>query len=102
MYGFKKRISAFHGKDDRKGSVSGLYGYDADCGAEVGNGNRRGDTKLQMIYFRGEKGPESIGENAIPGAEEAEELVIAAQKGSSAEAYAEENGLPFEENEPEE
>ena len=55
-----------------------------------------------MIYFRGEKGPESIGENAIPGAEEAEELVIAAQKGSSAEAYAEENGLPFEENEPEE
>ena len=68
----------------------------------IGAGAFQGDTKLQMIYFRGEKGPESIGENAIPGAEEAEELVIAAQKGSSAEAYAEENGLPFEENEPEE
>lgn len=69
----------------------------------IGDGAFRGDTKLQMVYFRsGDFDGLSIGAHAFPGASEAGELVIMADKGSSAEAYAVENGLPFEESESEE
>lgn len=40
----------------------------------------------------------TIGRNAFPGASEAGGLVIVAGNGSSAEAYAQENGLAFHEN----
>lgn len=70
----------------------------------IGDSAFAGDTKLRMVYFRGEDSGEliAIAENAFPGADEAVELVIVAEKGSGAEAYAEENGLSFEESEPEE
>lgn len=70
----------------------------------IGESAFQGDTKLQMLYFRdGDSGALTvIGANAFPGADEAKELVIIAKKGSKAESYAKENGLSFEENEPEE
>lgn len=62
-----------------------------------------GDTGLELLYFRdGDFEGLSIGANAFPSADEADELVVVAQKGSKAEAYARENGMPFEENEPDE
>lgn len=70
----------------------------------IGNSAFKGDAKLQTVYFRGgdSAGLTSIGANAFPTAAEAKELVIKAAKGGKAEAYAEENGLAFEENKDEE
>lgn len=70
----------------------------------IGDSAFKGDTRLQMVYFRGgdTDGLISIAATAFPGADEAEDLMIVAEKGSRAEAYAEENGLPFKESEPEE
>lgn len=70
----------------------------------IGDSAFAGDTKLRMVYFRGEDSGKliSIAANAFPGADEAAELVIVAEKGSGAETYAEENGLSYEESEPEE
>jgi len=62
-----------------------------------------GATELELIYFRdGDFEGISIGANAFPSADEADELVVMAKKGSEAEVYARENGLTFEENEPDE
>lgn len=68
----------------------------------IGDGAFQGAKKLQTIYFKGGDGPTSIGSEAFPKAEEAEDLVIVAKKGSVAETYAMENGLAFEESLPEE
>lgn len=64
----------------------------------IGDNAFRGDTKLQTLYFKAGDRLASIGTDAFPNTDEAEELVIVAQKGSAAETYAEENGIPFEEN----
>ena len=63
----------------------------------IGDNAFRGDVKLQTLYFKAGDGLTSIGSDAFPGADEAEELVIVAQKGSMAQTYAEENGISFEE-----
>ena len=63
----------------------------------IGDNAFRGDTKLQTLYFKAGNGLASIGVDAFPDTDEAKELVIVAEKGSMAEAYAEENGIPFEE-----
>ncbi len=70
----------------------------------IADGAFKGDTKLQTVYFRSGDTDTliTIGADAFPGADEAKELVITANKGSGAEAYAIENGLTFEESEPEE
>lgn len=70
----------------------------------IGDNAFAGDTRLRMVYFReGNSEREiAIAANAFPGADEAANLVIVSEKGSSAETYAEENGLSFEESELEE
>lgn len=70
----------------------------------IADGAFKGDTRLQTVYFRSGDTDTliTIGADAFPGADEAKELVITANKGSGAEAYAIENGLTFEESEPEE
>lgn len=68
----------------------------------IGDGAFKGDTKLQKVCFKSEDsdGLTSIGANAFPGADEAQNLVIMATKGGEAQAYAEKNGLTFEETAP--
>ena len=70
----------------------------------IGDSAFKGDTKLQLVYFRsgGSDEVHAIRENAFPGTEEAEELVIKGEKGSIAEIYARRNEIPFEESGPEE
>lgn len=63
----------------------------------IGDNAFQGDTRLQTLYFKEGDELASIGSDAFPGADEAKELVIVAGKGSMAETYAEENGIPFEE-----
>lgn len=63
----------------------------------IGDNAFQGDTKLQTLYFKAGNGLASIGLDAFPDTDEAKELVIVAEKGSMVETYAEENGIPFEE-----
>lgn len=64
----------------------------------IGDGVFQGDVKLKKICFKSGGSLTSIGSDAFPSVDEAEDLVIVAGKGSVAETYAKENGLAFEEN----